>query len=45
MFSQSSTEAEYKILANVTTKLMWVEAMLHELGVKLQQNPAYGVIT
>jgi hypothetical protein len=35
--SRSSTEAEYKALANATAELIWVEALLGELGVKLQQ--------
>jgi histone deacetylase 1/2 len=35
--SRSSTEAEYKSLANATTELIWVEALLHELGVKLTE--------
>jgi histone deacetylase 1/2 len=33
--SRSSTEAEYKALANATAELIWVEALLLELGVKL----------
>jgi histone deacetylase 1/2 len=37
--SRSSTEAEYKALANATIELIWVEALLQELGVKLQQKP------
>jgi histone deacetylase 1/2 len=37
--SRSSTEAEYKALANATAELIWVEALLRELGVKLQQKP------
>lgn len=38
--SRSSTEAEYKALANATAELIWVEALLHELGVKLRQKPS-----
>jgi histone deacetylase 1/2 len=37
--SRSSTEAEYKALANATTELIWVEALLRELGVRLQEKP------
>jgi hypothetical protein len=37
--SRSSTEAEYKALANATTELIWVEALLCELGVKLKEKP------
>jgi hypothetical protein len=37
--SRSSTEAEYNALENATTELIWVEALLTELGVKLQQKP------
>ncbi|XP_071680293.1 uncharacterized protein [Lolium perenne] len=37
--SRSSTEAEYKSLANATAELIWVEALLAELGVKLKQKP------
>jgi histone deacetylase 1/2 len=33
--SRSSTEAEYKALANATSELIWVEALLAELGVRL----------
>jgi histone deacetylase 1/2 len=38
--SRSSTEAEYKALANATAELIWVEALLNELGVKLLQKPS-----
>jgi hypothetical protein len=31
--SSSSTEAEYKALANATAELMWIKKLLHELKV------------
>jgi histone deacetylase 1/2 len=37
--SRSNTKAEYKALANATTELIWVEALLGELGVKLKDKP------
>jgi hypothetical protein len=37
--SRSSTEAEYKALANATTELIWVEALICELGVSLKEKP------
>jgi histone deacetylase 1/2 len=37
--SRSSIEAEYKSLANATAKLIWVEAVLGELGVSLKVKP------
>lgn len=37
--SRSSTEAEYKSLANATAETIWVEALLSELGVKLKEPP------
>jgi hypothetical protein len=33
MVSRSSTEAEYKSLANATAEVMWVQTLLDELGV------------
>jgi hypothetical protein len=36
--SRSSIEAEYKALANVTAEMIWVEALLIELGVKLKEK-------
>jgi hypothetical protein len=38
--SRSSTEAEYKALANATAELIWVKALLVELGVKLKEKPS-----
>jgi histone deacetylase 1/2 len=37
--SRSSTEAEYKALANATAELIWVEALLKELGIILREKP------
>jgi histone deacetylase 1/2 len=37
--SRSSTEAEYKSLANATAEVIWVEALLKELGAKTSQVP------
>jgi hypothetical protein len=37
--SRSSTEAGYKVVANATAKLIWIEALLKDLGVKLRQKP------
>jgi hypothetical protein len=37
--SRSSTEAEYKVIANAAAELIWVEALVHELGVILYQKP------
>lgn len=37
--SRSSTEAEYKSMANAMAELIWLEPSLAELGVKLDQPP------
>jgi histone deacetylase 1/2 len=37
--SRSSTESKYKVIANATTELMWVEALLKELGVRQSSPP------
>ncbi|XP_066167858.1 uncharacterized protein [Oryza sativa Japonica Group] len=37
--SRSSTEAEYKAMANATAELIWVHSVLEELGVKIAQPP------
>jgi hypothetical protein len=36
--STSSTEAEYKAIANVTAELVWVQSLLKELGVFLHES-------
>jgi histone deacetylase 1/2 len=37
--SRSSTEAEYKSVANATAEMIFLRSMLSELGVKLTQAP------
>lgn len=37
--SRSSTEAEYKALANVTAETVWVQKLLTELGIRLKELP------
>jgi hypothetical protein len=37
--SHSRTESEYKAIPNATTKLIWVEALLRELGVRQDSPP------
>jgi histone deacetylase 1/2 len=37
--SRSSTESEYKAVANATAELIWVEALLNELGVRQDSPP------
>jgi histone deacetylase 1/2 len=38
--SRSSTEAEYKSVANATAELMWIQALLRELGLFLRRPPS-----
>jgi histone deacetylase 1/2 len=38
--SRSSTEAEYKSVANATAEIMWVQGLLKELGVFLRRAPS-----
>jgi hypothetical protein len=33
--SRSSTEAEYKAVANATVEIMWIQTLLEELGVAI----------
>jgi hypothetical protein len=37
--SRSSTKAKYKALGNAIDELIWVEALVRELGVTLMGNP------
>jgi histone deacetylase 1/2 len=37
--SRSSTEAEYKAIANVTAEIIWIQSLLRELGVFLRDRP------
>jgi hypothetical protein len=36
--SRSSTEAEYKSMANATAELMWIQVLLRELGVSCPKS-------
>jgi histone deacetylase 1/2 len=42
--SRSSTEAEYKAMANATAEVIWVESLLTELGVNFEDPLGCGVI-
>jgi hypothetical protein len=37
--ARSSTEAEYKSLANAAAEVTWLKSLLHELGIAVQQTP------
>jgi histone deacetylase 1/2 len=37
--SRSSTEAEYKSVANATAEVIWIQSLLDELGVRTTQPP------
>ena len=37
--SRSSTEAEYKALANAASEVLWVQNLLHELGIASSHSP------
>jgi histone deacetylase 1/2 len=36
--SRSSTEAEYKALANATAEVMWIQTLLNELGIQAPRS-------
>ena len=37
MVSKFSLELEYRVLPSIVAELIWLQALLHKLGVKLQQ--------
>lgn len=41
--ARSSTEAEYKSLANATSNVNWIEVVLQELGMKIE-HPVYNLV-
>ena len=36
--SRSSSEAEYKVVANATAELIWVQSLFQELGISQSQS-------
>jgi hypothetical protein len=38
--SRSSTEAEYKAVANATAEIIWIQVLLHELGISQDRSPS-----
>jgi hypothetical protein len=38
--SRSSTEAEYKAITDATAELIWIQVLLHELGILLPRPPS-----
>jgi hypothetical protein len=38
--SRSSTEAEYKVVANATAEVIWIQVLLRELGISQLQPPS-----
>lgn len=37
--ARSSTEAEYRSVANTSSEITWIASLLHELGLKLPRSP------
>lgn len=37
--SRSSSEAEYRILANFVSELLWINQLLEEVGISMEQTP------
>lgn len=41
--ARSSTEVEYKSMANATAEIIWIQSLLAELGVPINQAPCFVV--